>query len=74
MIKFVEFNNYYSKRRVSIDVFSIVDVSEDEDRTYISLKVPIGSSKEFSPAQITVRESYDDVMYQIRSAINATEI
>ena len=74
MIKFVEFNEYYDKHRVSIDIFSIVDVSDGEDRTHISLKVPIGSSKQFTPAIITVRESYDDVMYQIRSAINAAEI
>ena len=80
---FIEVHDSFDKARHSIKIDSIVEVLDElsEKGTHIFMNYSV-SRKGFDkddrliidtlPAHIFVSESYDEVMYYIRSAINAT--
>lgn len=74
MISFVEFNVANQGRRVSINVTQIVDVVEGDGSTDIMLSTSMSEGSDFGPVIITVEESYIEVMYQIRSAIECLKL
>ena len=65
MIKFVEFNAVSTKKRVSINVSQIVDISENETCTDICVGLLAGNKHDISPAVISVEEPYDLVKSRI---------
>ena len=80
---FIEVHDSFDKARHSINVNSITDVLEEisENQTHIFLNYNVSSYgfdkdgkavTDVLPGHIYVVESYDEVMYQIRSAIYAT--
>ena len=69
MMKFAEFTSNGTGKRVSIDTFSILHVSEMEDGTDIIIDTMLADKEGAEPACITVTESYDEVMERIRVAM-----
>ena len=69
-MKFIELTNKDTGKRIAIDVFSVVDVYENEDCTEVYLRAVIGNTKNFSLAYVVVSESYDEVMFQLQRSCN----
>ena len=81
---FIEVHDSFDEARRSININSIAEVLDEisEKGTHIFMNYSVsrqGFDKdgkaltETLPAHIFVSESYDEVMYQIRSAIYATK-
>ena len=69
MIRFVEFKSARTNKRVSVNVFQIVDVSETETCTDICIGSLAGDKHNIAPAVMSVEEPYDEVMRQIWRAL-----
>ena len=69
MMKFAQFTSNGTGKRVSIDTFSILHISETEDCTDIVIDTIIADCEGTEPACISVTESYDEVMERIRVAM-----
>ena len=67
MSKFIELHTQ-DKKRISVDIFSIRCISEEENGTEIHLTGVMGSQKDFFIPVFPVTESYDEVMSKVRDA------